>query len=407
MSKTRLPFLLSMGLTLSLASCGAISPAASIEESSFEEKTQSQSPDSDHSSTPIFITEETTYMPTSKETPSYFDFSSRCYEHLEYIDANLKDRDILRKASNSHEAAKDYIKDILFKAGYTDIREQPFAYGKYQATNVICSIKGKNSEKKVIIGAHYDGDGTGDNGSGVALLLAVAENLCGITPEADVELVFFDVEEEGLYGSKAYVDSLTDEDLGKIIYMVNIDAIAFGDYPNIYGGRQNRNGDVTNLEAYDLALNKARELGYKVWDTAMLDGYFKQHQTGPEIAEGSFYTNPWTKENDAPKNGGTYSPTTLDASDHVPFNNKGIPIVYFEATNWFAKGDGGRDAYTGYYETYDTTIGYYGMFMNTEYDTLSNLEKYFPGRAMEHFALYCPLLSSLILNPFGSSTPKI
>ena len=37
------------------------------------------------------------------------------------------------------------------------------------------------------------------------------------------------------------------------------------------------------------------------------------------------------------------------------------------------------------------------MFMNTEYDTWENLNKYFPDRAEKHFRIYSPLLSAMIL----------
>ena len=35
--------------------------------------------------------------------------------------------------------------------------------------------------------------------------------------------------------------------------------------------------------------------------------------------------------------------------------------------------------------------------MNTDYDTLENLNECFPGRAEKHYRLYSPLLSGLLL----------
>jgi hypothetical protein len=83
----------------------------------------------------------------------------------------------------------------------------------------------------------------------------------------------------------------------------------------------------------------------------------------------------------------------------VAFSDVGIPYIYFEATNWYTDGDGGEGAYNGYFDTQETDIGEYGMFMNTEYDTLENLNKYFPGRVKQHFELYGPLMESLVLHP--------
>jgi len=326
-----------------------------------------------------------------------FDFSPQCMTHLNYIGTNLTDRDINGVSNNDHNDAKAYIQNVLANAGYSNVFEQSFTYRRKSAANVVCRIAGISHTKRVVLGAHYDGDGVGDNGSGIALLLGVAEGIAGITPYYDLDIVFFDCEEVGEYGSIAYVNAL--EDPSAIAFMINIDSIAFGDYPNIYGGNQSSSGNITQLEAYNLAVAKAINLGFNMWDSDDLDGYFALHGTGPEIAENTFYTNPWTKNHDSPNHLRVYSPTTLDASDHVPFKDAGIPIVYFEATNWFSAGDGGYDAYSGYFEVYDTTIGDHGMFMNTQYDTLANLNAYFPGRAEQHFHIYSSLLSSLVLYP--------
>ena len=317
--------------------------------------------------------------------------------HLNYIGTYLTDRDITGVPSNDHDAAKAYIENALLTAGYTNVFEQSFTYRRKSAANVVCRIQGISSEKRVVLGAHYDGDGVGDNGSGIALLLGVAEGIAGLTPYYDLDIVFFDCEEVGEYGSIAYVNAL--ENTSSIAFMINVDSIAFGDYPNIYGGKQSYSGSISQLEAYNLAVAKAINLGFAMWNTVDLDGYYAQHGTGPAIEDNTFYTNPWTKTHDSPNHLGVYSPTTLDASDHVPFKEAGIPIVYFEATNWFSAGDGGYNAYSGYFETYDTTIGDHGMFMNTQYDTLTNLNTYFPGRAKQHFQIYSALLSSLILYP--------
>ena len=327
-------------------------------------------------------------------------------EHLNYIGTHLKDRDIYGVPNNEHNAAKTYIEGVLDATGYPNVFEQTFTWYWQTAANIVCHIPGARSDKRIVLGAHYDGDGVGDNGSGVALLLGVAEGIAGLTPYYDLDIVFFDCEEVGEDGSYAYVEAL--EDPSSIAFMINVDAIAFGDYPNIYGGNQSSSGNITQLEAYNLAVAKAINLGFNMWDSDDLDGYFALHGTGPEIAENTFYTNPWTKAHDSPNHNGVYSPTTLDASDHVPFKEAGIPIVYFEATNWFSAGDGGHEAYSGYYEVYDTSIGDHGMFMNTQYDTLTNLNTYFPGRAEAHFQIYSPLLSSLVLYPnISEAIPQI
>ena len=272
--------------------------------------------------------------------------------------------------------------------------------------NITARLKGTDSSKQIIVGAHYDGDGAGDNGSGTALLLAVACGLKehGVIPPVDLVFIFFDAEEVGFFGSREYTDNMTAEEIASTLFMVNMDSIAFGDYCYIYGGRLDDSGtgnkNVVGLDAYNHATEIAKLFDIKTCLTPELDGYFAAHGSGPALDDNTLFTNPWTDENPPPKNYLYPSPMTGPWSDHEAFSREGIDIIYFEASNMFAVGDGRYDCYTGYYETYDNTIGYYGMFMNTEYDTLENLETYFPGRARKHLSLFSRLLTALLQSTF-------
>ena len=66
--------------------------------------------------------------------------------------------------------------------------------------------------------------------------------------------------------------------------------------------------------------------------------------------------------------------------------------------------DGGSNAYTGYFETDNASLGENGMFMNTKYDTLENLNTHFPGRALQHFKVYSKILTKVLQEPEISST---
>lgn len=355
--------------------------------------------------------------PAAAEQVRGNDFAAQCETYLTYLGTNLKDRTILPAGktagqSNTHGAALDWIQAELEKAGYAgeQIQRQPFTAAgddgtKYSGTNLILSIPGRSHGHLVIAGAHYDGDGCGDNGSGVALLLANAVGLCGQTPRQDVKIVFFDGEEVGELGSGAFAASLSAADVKRTQYMVNIDSVAFGDYCNLYGGDQDDGSKtVKNTGAYELGMKKAETLGLKTCSTADLDGYYAKHKAGPKIQADTLYTNPWTYAHPAPKNADCMSPATGPWSDHAPFDDLGIPYVYMEAVNWYAAGTDESLAYTGYYETTDTGLGDGGMFMNTKYDTLKNLNSLFPGRAQAHFRVFSPLLSSLLLN--GESSER-
>ena len=281
------------------------------------------------------------------------------------------------------------------------------AFPLQEICNITACLPGVDSSKQIIVGAHYDGDGAGDNASGCALLLAVACGLKehGVTPPVDLVFIFFDAEEIGFLGSKDYVDQLTNEEIASTLFMVNIDSIAFGDYCNIFGGRLDESAlpakSVIGLNAYKHAVDVADRFEIDTCLTADLDGYFADHDTGPAISDTTLFTNPWTDNNPPPKNYNYPSPMTGPWSDHEACSAKGIDIIYFEASNMFAVGDGRYDCYSGYYETYNDSIGYYGMFMNTEYDTLTNLETYFPGRGRAHLSLFSRLLTALLQTPYS------
>ena len=345
------------------------------------------------------------------QTDGSYDCTDCCMKYLNYIGENLKNRDITPDGQtpsedNRHQQTIDLIVGELKSAGYSDSQIElqnfdctdDYSGESYSGTNIVLSIEGSKGDTQIIAGSHYDGDGCGDNGSGIALLLGNAVSMADIVPERDLKIVFFDAEEIGLFGSENYVENMSSQDIARTAYMINIDAVAFGDYCNIYGG--SADGDaIINLGAYDMAVEKAKTLGINVYKTEDLDGYFAANGKGPEIADNTLYTNPWTAENPAPLNPGINSPSTGPWSDHTAFDEAGIPYVYFEASNWFAAGTDESLSYTGYYESSDVTLGDGGMFMNTRYDTLDNLNRYFPGRASAHFHVFSPLLQVLLTNP--------
>jgi len=71
--------------------------------------------------------------------------------------------------------------------------------------NIVLRIPGESAET-IVVGAHADswalGQGAIDNGLGVAQLYAIAKNLRGMRLRRTVELVWFDGEEFGLWGSR-------------------------------------------------------------------------------------------------------------------------------------------------------------------------------------------------------------
>ena len=346
-------------------------------------------------------------MVINKETT---DFSEQAQKYLEYIGTNLTDRNC---GISQHDDARDWIIAELLRAGYTKesiiLQEVEGAEGQ----NIILKVSGAapDDERFIVAGAHYDGDGVGDNGSGIALLLATAVGLRQYSLPMTTYYVFFDQEESDLYGSETFVNSLSKEQLHNLQYMINIDAIAFGDYCNIYGGAQNpETKEISQTQIYEYACHLAEDMGFHVYGTSDLDGYYAEHGKGPALDKNGIFTNPWTLENPAPEDSvedefRAFSPSTVPASDHLSFMMAGIPYVYFEATNWYVEDPDYPDqSYTGYSDVGDFNLGENGCIMNTEYDNLAYLNEHFPGRSMEHFRLYSPILSRLILEPYIESS---
>jgi aminopeptidase YwaD len=122
--------------------------------------------------------------------------------------------------------------------------------------NVIGTIPGKTDET-IVLGGHYDsvpaGPGAGDNASGTAVFIELARAMAGkAQPNYTLVFIAFDAEELGLLGSRAYVNDLSDEQLGKIRAMLNFDMLGAGGGPLILMG----DGDVALL-----ARSSAQELG--------------------------------------------------------------------------------------------------------------------------------------------------
>lgn len=103
--------------------------------------------------------------------------------------------------------------------------------GKIKARNVIATIPGKSiPNEKVVIGGHLDSwdlaTGAIDNGIGSFSVIDMARTFkaLNLQPARTVEFVLFMGEEEGLLGSKAYVNAaIKDKSINQLRYMLNYD----------------------------------------------------------------------------------------------------------------------------------------------------------------------------------------
>jgi len=90
--------------------------------------------------------------------------------------------------------------------------------GPIAVFNTVGEIRGtEKPEEFVVVGAHLDswdlGQGTTDNGTGTCVVLETARILgkCGVKPKRSIRFVLFSGEEQGLHGSRAYVQRHKDE----------------------------------------------------------------------------------------------------------------------------------------------------------------------------------------------------
>lgn len=94
-----------------------------------------------------------------------------------------------------------------------------------ETANLRLIVPGK-APGRVIVGAHFDswdlGQGAMDNGLGIAQLYAVARALRGVTPHHTIELIWFNGEEQGLFGSRHASSVLGDT---PVVAMLNLDMV--------------------------------------------------------------------------------------------------------------------------------------------------------------------------------------
>ncbi|MDQ0707312.1 outer membrane autotransporter protein [Pseudomonas sp. W3I7] len=188
--------------------------------------------------------------------------------------------------------------------------------GSRASQNVVAYAAGTKAQY-VVIGAHFDTyfgrptlQGLDDNGSGASVLTEVAKNLGGLQLENGLQVVAFGAEEEGLRGSKAFVDSLSASQRANMLAMINLDSLITGDMMYAHAG-QNSTANPALASLREHTFQIARELNIPLFTNPGLD---------PQYPKG-----------------------TGCCSDGEPFEPLKIPILYIEATNWEL---GDLDGYT-------------------------------------------------------------
>ncbi|MGB3615138.1 MAG: M28 family peptidase [Elainellaceae cyanobacterium] len=118
------------------------------------------------------------------------------------------------------ERVRNYITTVLSDLGWV-VTRQPVGGGDKSpggnagdprriGVNLIATRPDHPIAGSLIVGAHYDAvsqsPGADDNGTGVVAVLEAARLLGSLSAPQSLTLVFFDLEEDGLLGSQAFVD---------------------------------------------------------------------------------------------------------------------------------------------------------------------------------------------------------
>ncbi|MDF3159741.1 autotransporter domain-containing protein [Pseudomonas proteolytica] len=245
---------------------------------------------------------------------------SNAYDYGEHANTTLEklitDYPGRYRGTANFAGAADWMQSQMGSA--YNISRQDFTWnsGSRASQNVVAYAAGTKPQY-VVIGAHFDTyfgrptlQGLDDNGSGASVLTEVAKNLSGLQLENGLQIVGFGAEEEGLRGSRAFVDSLSASQRANMLAMINLDSLITGDMMYAHAG-QNSTANPALASLREHTFQIAKELNINLFTNPGLDA---QYPAG-----------------------------TGCCSDGEAFEALNIPILYIEATNWEL---GDLDGYT-------------------------------------------------------------
>jgi hypothetical protein len=133
------------------------------------------------------------------------------------------------------KAAAEWAGGELSGWGY-DVTYPSIAVGPDRSLNVVARKTGTGDRRLVIVTAHLDSvnhaqgptapaPGADDNASGSAGVLEIGRILANVECRHDLWLILFGGEEQGLFGSKAFVADLPTQDRQRLAGVVNMDMI--------------------------------------------------------------------------------------------------------------------------------------------------------------------------------------
>jgi aminopeptidase S len=181
--------------------------------------------------------------------------------------------------SPGYDAAVDHVAAVLRAAGW-DVDTPTYQVEGETGSgyrNVVAQTRTGDPAHVVMAGAHLDsvpeGPGINDNGSGVASLLQIAQQMGGSPGlPARVRLAFWGSEEDDLDGSTAYVDVLDPAGRAAVALYVNLDMVASPNAGYFVQGGTGRPDEAGPAGSATVAQELADELG-RVGAVADRDGF--------------------------------------------------------------------------------------------------------------------------------------
>jgi Zn-dependent M28 family amino/carboxypeptidase len=162
----------------------------------------------------------------------------RAFQHIRHLSQFIGPRPA---GSKSESYASYYIAKKLKEAGCCVSFEPVNLPGKRTSTNIVGLLKGCGNppRKVVVIGAHYDSKpnspGANDNASGVSVMLEIARLVPKRKLPFDLIFIGFGAEEiidtnpdHHHYGSRQYVQNLSEKDVQRMVAMLSIDMVGAG-----------------------------------------------------------------------------------------------------------------------------------------------------------------------------------
>ncbi|MDQ4028326.1 MAG: M28 family metallopeptidase [Actinomycetota bacterium] len=161
--------------------------------------------------------------------------SQRSFE--EYL-TRLADFPTRHSLSADFETAAAWVRAELERLGFA-VEAMPISVESSTSLNMIADQPGHGLDSRglVIVCAHLDSinvdggpsapaPGADDNGSGAAALLEIGRVLAGHRAAHDLRLILFGGEEQGLYGSRQYVEALPGSERSRVRAVINMDMVA-------------------------------------------------------------------------------------------------------------------------------------------------------------------------------------